>query len=103
MTLARRICVDLTFRCCGKWQRPRRVMDTRRNLPNCVVDISASTGHASCLSKAMQWLFQNGTINISEHGAAAAILRRIREWLERASYVSPNGRVVGEQYCRIID
>lgn len=41
--------------------------------------------YASWLSdKAMQWLIWNAVINSNERGDAAAILRSISNWLERA-------------------
>jgi hypothetical protein len=41
--------------------------------------------YASLLSdKAMQWLIRNKVINGEERGDAAAILRRIGNWLEQA-------------------
>ena len=43
--------------------------------------------YASSLSdKAIQWLIRNGVINGNERGDAAAILRSISKWLERAGH-----------------
>ncbi len=95
---------------CASTQRVRQHRERRRNrlrlmtvqMPEAAIEHAISRGllkpedrskpwpviqacYASWLSDtAMQWLIRNGVINDKERGDAAAILRRISNWLEES-------------------
>jgi hypothetical protein len=68
---------------------PKRGLARRGSiLPIFLVGISASISHPSWPPKGNAVAFPGRDINISESGAAAAILRTIREWLDGLSNAS---------------